>query len=94
MNRRILLPVFAVGAVIIAMAASSAQAGLFGQPACCEPACCEPAACEPACCEPACDTCCPPRCGLLQRLRARMSCAPSCCEPAACEPACCEPAAC
>ncbi|MHC4399880.1 MAG: hypothetical protein ACYTG0_09390, partial [Planctomycetota bacterium] len=82
MNRRILLPVFAAGAVILAVTATNAQAGLFSR-GCCEPACCEPAACEPACepaccepecCEPACcDPCCKPRCGLLDRLRARMA---------------------
>ncbi|HUT95891.1 MAG TPA: hypothetical protein VMY37_40940, partial [Thermoguttaceae bacterium] len=68
MNRRILLPVF-VAAAVVAMAASGAQAGLFGNPACCEPAACEPA------CAPACNPCA----GLFQRLRARMA---SCCAPA------------
>ncbi len=77
MKRRVLLPALAASAVLLAVAAANAQAG------CCEPAACAPAACAAAC-EPCGDVCGAPRCGLLDRLKARCAARKACCEPATC----------
>ena len=75
MTRRVLLPGLAAVALMVAVNASVAQAGLFGfGGGCCEPACCETKCCAP---EPKC--CCEPKC-----------CEPQCCEKNCCEPECCE----
>ena len=84
MKRRVLLPALAVAAVVLAVSASKARAGLFGDaPAAPAPAACEAVkACEPAC-EPACaPATCAPKCRKL------FDCLKTC-RPKRCKTSCC-----
>lgn len=92
MNRRVVLPLVAAGALILLLGAS-AEAGLFHRT--CAPACCEPAVSAPAACAPACAPSCEPSCKVKKvrcfKPRCFEPCAPACCEPAKAAPAPCAP---
>ena len=93
MNRRVLLPVLAVAALLFAV--SAAQAGMGG---CCAPAACAVEKCAPAPCAPSCGEA---KCGKAKVCRERcpkekcckVKCPKvKCCKEKACKP--CAPAAC